>query len=318
MEILIQNLIFAFKTIAPVFLILFLGIFLKQINIIDAPFISTSSKLVFNVALPVFLFMKLSSTNFAVSFDLNLIGYIYSGILASYLLTWLIASKFIKEKKDLGSFVQGAFRSNFAIVGLAVIYSVFGDEGLTKGSIVLALIVPILNLLSIITLEINSSGKLKINYKEILLKLARNPLLISVIIATPFSLFKIKIHETLIETGDYISAITLPLALIGIGGSLNLKSFKQASKLAFAASSVKIIFIPLIFTIAACYLNFSNINLGIIFIFFACPTAIVSYIMADAMGCNSKLAGNIIVISTTISVLTISIGIFILKIYNLI
>jgi len=59
-------------------------------------------------------------------------------------------------------------------------------------------------------------------------------------------------------------------------------------------------------------------NFGIMFVLFASPTAIVSFIMAEAMGSNSKLAGNIVLISTVASVFTIAAGIVILKELSLI
>ncbi|MGD8305527.1 MAG: AEC family transporter, partial [Ignavibacteria bacterium] len=75
---------------------------------------------------------------------------------------------------------------------------------------------------------------------------------------------------------------------------------------------------PVILTTGAYYFGYRDTDLGIMFILFACPTAIVSFIMAEAMGCNSKLAGNIIVISTIGSVITISAAIIILRSTNLI
>jgi predicted permease len=88
--------------------------------------------------------------------------------------------------------------------------------------------------------------------------------------------------------------------------------------LAFSSSAVKVIILPIILTIGAYYFGYRNIDLGIMFVLFACPTAIVSFIMAEAMGVNSKLAGNIVLISTVASVFTIATGIVILKELSLI
>ena len=54
-----QQFVFTLETVAPVFMITFLGIFLKRIRLIDEKFVYDSSKLVFNVALPVLIFLHL-------------------------------------------------------------------------------------------------------------------------------------------------------------------------------------------------------------------------------------------------------------------
>jgi hypothetical protein len=121
-----------------------------------------------------------------------------------------------------------------------------------------------------------------------------------------------------LTTGNYFSDLALPLALVGIGGSLNFENIKKASGLAFSASVIKIFIIPLVLTYTAYLFGFRGADLGIMFVIFACPTAIVSFIMAEAMGANSKLAGNIVLISTVGSVFTFAIGIILLKSLGLI
>lgn len=318
MESILSNIIYSVNTILPVFLILFLGYFLRSKNIIDDPFIATSSTLVYKVALPVFLFLKLSITDFTSTFYPAEIIFILSGILFSFLAIWFIAKFFIISKSDLGVFVQGSFRSNFAIVGLAIIYNVFGESGLAKGSVVLAFIVGALNILSLIVLEATLRPNSKTSIFKIMLNLLKVPMIIAVVISLPFSFLEIRLPDTLITTGNYLAALTLPLALIGIGGSLNFTQLKKASTLAFSAAAIKIFFIPLVITYLAWIFGFTGESLGVIFVFFACPTAIVSFIMAKALGGNEKLAANIIVISTLGAVFTISSGVFIMKYFELI
>ena len=120
------------------------------------------------------------------------------------------------------------------------------------------------------------------------------------------------------SSGNFLADIALPLALVGIGGSLNIETLKKASGLAFTSSAIKLIGLPVVLTLGAYLVGFRNMDLGIMFVLFSCPTAIVSFIMAEAMGCNSKLAGNIVVISTIGSVITISTAIIILRSVNLI
>ena len=138
------------------------------------------------------------------------------------------------------------------------------------------------------------------------------------IVGLPFSYYRIEIPPLINSTAGFLSELALPLALVGIGGSLNLENIKKASGLAFTSSAIKIILVPSLLTLGAFYFGFRGLDLGIMFVLFASPTAIVSFIMAEAMGANSKLAGNIVLISTVASVFTIAAGIVILKELSLI
>ena len=144
-------------------------------------------------------------------------------------------------------------------------------------------------------------------------KILTNPLILAAVVALPFSFFEIPVHSIVTQTIDYLAGMTLPLALIGIGSSLSFASIKQDRALAIAATIIKIIVMPAICTTAAIVLGFRGQELGLLFFLFAAPTAIASYIMAYALGSNGRLAGNLVLVSTMASMVTISIGIIILK-----
>lgn len=309
----IENIIFTGNVVAPVFLLVALGYFVKRINVINENFVDVTSKFVYSVSLPALVFINIAEIDLSEAIDFNQIIYIYAATLISFFLIWLISIPFIKDAKNLSVFVQGAFRSNFAIVGFAIISKLFGEFALGKASLVLAFILPLYNILAVIILTVPFRKERKLNLKSTLVEIVLNPLIIAVIVGLPFSYFKIKIPSVIDLTAGFLAELALPLALVGIGGSLNLKNLKKASGLAFSSSLIRIIVVPLFFTTGAYYFGFRGLDLGIMFILFASPTAIVSFIMAEAMGANSKLAGNIVLISTIASVFTIAAGIVILK-----
>jgi predicted permease len=315
---LIDNIIFTANIVAPVFLIILLGYFLKRIGVINENFVAITSKFVFNVSLPAFIFMKISHIDLTAVLDMGQIIFIYGGTLFVYFTIWIIASLFIKDGRDLSVFVQGAYRSNYAIVGLAIIANLFGDEGLGKASLILAFLLPVYNVLAVVILTVPMRKINKLNLGSTVQEIILNPLIIAVIISLPFSYFKLELPSMLLTTGNFLADVALPLALIGIGGSLNIENIKRASTLAFSSSILKLIVVPVILTYCAYLFGYRAMDLGIMFVLFSCPTAIVSFIMAEAMGCNSRLAGNIVVISTIGSVITISAAIIFLRSIGLI
>jgi hypothetical protein len=287
-------------------------------KIINENFVDVTSKFVFSISLPALVFMQIAEMDLSKAINFPQIIFIYFGTITSFILIWLISIPFIKDGRDRSVFIQGAFRSNFAIVGFAIISNLFGTSALGKAAIILAFILPLYNVLAVIVLTVPLRQTNQLSFYPIIKEILLNPLIVAVMAGLPFSYFAIKLPSIIITTGNFLSDLALPLALIGIGGSLNLEQIKKASTIAFTSSFIKLILVPLILTSAAYVSGYRGIDLGILFILFACPTAIVSFIMAEAMGANSKLAGNIILISTLGSVFTIAVGILILKSFGLI
>ena len=312
-----DNIVFTANIVAPVFLIIAVGYLAKKRKIINEVFVDVTSKFVFRISLPVFIFLEISELDLSQVFDIDQIVFITSATFITYLLIWIGTFPYIKNPEDKSAFIQGAFRGNYAIVGLALISNLFGDDALGKATLILAFLLPVYNVLAVIVLTVPKHQG-KINFKSMLMEILFNPLILAVVFALPFSFLKIQLPEMFITTGNYFADLALPLALVGIGGSLNIENLKSASTLAFFSSIIKIVILPLILTFAAIFLGYRNDDLGIMFIVFACPTAIASFVMADVMGANSKLAGNIIMITTLGSVFTIAIGILMLKSFGLI
>jgi hypothetical protein len=308
----LQNLIFSLTLVAPVFLIVALGYFLKRIGVINENFVSVSSKIVFTISLPALIFLEITSIHLEEILNIGQIAFVYAGTLITFGIVWFIAGFFTKDGKDKASFIQGSFRGNFAIVGLAIIVNYYGIDNLGKASLVLAFTIPLYNILSVIALTVPLKEK-EHKYSNTFFEILKNPLIIAVFAAIPFSYFGIIIPGFLKTSIGYLSALALPLALVGIGGFLSFSDITKESSLTVTSTILKLLVFPAIMTFAAYLLDFRGIDLGIIFILFACPTAIASFIMAEAMGANSRLAGNILLLTTLVSVITITLGLFILK-----
>lgn len=312
-----EQFFFTIKIISPVFLLIVLGIFLRKTNIVNEVFVSLTSKFVFTVSLPALIFLKLSSITIEEAFDGLLIITTLLLVLLIFIMSWIISTFLTKDPKDKGAFIQGSFRSNYAIVGLAIIANLIGYDNLGKASLLLAFVMPLYNILGVISLTVPMNTENKINLFQTTKDIILNPLILSVIIAIPFSIFQIEIGDTLNVTIGYLGEIALPLALIGIGASLNLERLKSASSLSIISSFLKIIIFPAIAVLVGVLLQFDKEEMLILFILFASPTAIASFIMAEAMNSNAKLSGDIIVVSTLCSVITISFGVALLKYFHL-
>lgn len=296
---------------APVFVMLFLGVLLRRLGWIDAAFIATASNLVFRGTMPVLLFIVMQRADLDASLQPRVLGYFAAATLVTFLLAWGWALWRV-PRDDRGVYVQGAFRGNNGIIGLALAGSLYGDYGLSLGAILTGLVILMFNGLSVMILTIYSPGG-QASVRGVLGGIARNPLIIGVLVSLPFAWWQVPLPAWLMTSGDYVARMTLPLALICIGGSLSLASLRDSSALAVSASLMKMVWLPALATFGAWAIGLRQAELGILFIYFACPTAAASFVMAKAVGANAELSAAIIVLTTLISVVSINAGVLLLQ-----
>jgi len=309
----LQSLMFTVNSVLPVFIVVIVGLILKKLNIITDSFNDTASKVVFNVALPLMLFSNVSTADLKQEFDLKLLIFTMAVTILAFCILWIISSFFIKNKQSLGAFVQGAFRSNFALIGVPLTMNILGQEAVAKTSIVLAFIIPVLNVLAVIILTATAENTQSRGLRKTFVNIMKNPLIIACLSGIPFSVFHIKLPLVMTNTINTLSDLATPLALLTIGSSLTLVGLKRTFLLSVTASFIKTAVIPAIFIPIALILGFKGTDIGILFIYLAAPTAVSSYIMARAMKSDDELSGNIVLISTFLSMITCFIGTFLLK-----
>ncbi len=300
-----------FGITAPVFAMLFLGVLLKRLGLIDAAFIDTASALVFNVSMPVMLFLAILHADLRAALQPAVLGYFVVATLLGFFIAWGWAI-WRCPKADRGVYTQGAFRGNNGIIGLALATSLYGDYGLSLGGVLAGVVILSYNSLSALVLAIYSPSS-KSDAWSIIKSILRNPLIIGVLAAMPFAYWRIGLPVWLTTSGEYLAQLTLPLALICIGGTLSLAFLRASSGLAISASLMKMVWLPLICTLGAFLCGFRGAELGILFLYFASPTAAASFVMAKAVNGNHELAAAIIVITTLAAAVTTNIGIFVLQ-----
>lgn len=307
---------FSLSITMPIFFILALGVLLYRIQLINDAFIEVASKLVFNITLPALLFISISKTPVSENTNFSLVIYGMSAVLVTYLILEWIAALSIPEKADRGVVVQGAFRSNMGIIGLAYCVNAYGEEVFSVASIYLGGVTILFNVLSVITLNkaMEREGNLINTVKSIL----KNPLIISITSAILVSSTGIQLPETVLRTGDYFAQMTLPLALLCAGATLSFKTMQFNMSSTLIATGGKLILTPVLIIMGGYFLGFRGMDLGVLMLMSSAPSAAAGYVMVRAMGGNAILSANIIVITTVASLLTTSLGVTLLRAYGLI
>ena len=300
----------------PIFLILGLGIILYKVRLINDNFIDTASKLVFNVTLPALLFISISRTSLSSDTDFSLVIYAMCAVVLTYIALEVALPFWIKDKAERAVLIQGAFRSNMGIIGLAYCVNAYGDDVYAVASIYLGGVTILFNILSVIGLSKGLGGS--VNIIAILKGIAKNPLILAILAALITSITGLKLPTTVYKAGDYFAQMTLPLALLCAGASLSFSTLKNGLLGALLSSAGKLIFVPIVLTFGGYLMGYRGMELGVLFLMSSAPTASASYIMVRAMNGNSALAANVIVITTLASLISTSIGVTLLRSLNLI
>ena len=309
-----QSLLFTLETTLPIFILVLLGLLLRRRNVIDDAFIATSSKLVFNITLPVLMFMAVARSDSGAGQHLPLIGFVLSAALLGALLSALWAGALMLSVPQRGAFIQASFRSNLGIIGLALCINAYGEEGGVLGALLLAVITPVSNLLAVFFL----TRQLQVRWLAQLRLILSNPLIIAIVLAVPFSALQWPLPEVALRVGNSLAAMTLPLALIGVGGSLSFAALRRGSAVVLHIVTLKLLVVPVIIAVAAWVCGFRGVELGVICLMFASPTAAAAFVMARSMGADAELTANAIALTTIGSVLTVSGFVYVLSLLPLV
>mgnify|MGYP003676444081 FL=1 len=228
-----------------------------------------------------------------------------------------IGRLFIADKGDCGVFVQGAFRGNLAVIGLAFCSNAYGEPGLAAAAVPVAVLTILYNLLAVVALNPIESGNSQPPLQRMAINTLKNPLLIGILLGFIMKFSGLPLPKLIEDTGNYFARMTLPLALLCIGASMNMKALKHSGMSTVLASTLKLVVAPLLMISLAIWLGVHGMELGILFFLVASPTAVASFIQVKAMGGNGEFAANIVVMSTLLGIITVTGGLVALKALSL-
>ncbi|MCQ8896679.1 AEC family transporter [Limnobacter humi] len=293
---------------APVFSMVVLGLLLKRMELINEQFIQTASALVFKATMPTLFFLSLWKSDIRHSVQFELLAMFGISTLLGYLASWLWAMRKV-TRAQRGVFVQGSFRGNCGVMSFALASSYFGDFGSSVGGVLAGFSILIFNVLSVLVLSVYSST-LEFRWRNVLKELATNPLVVAVVLGMAASWFQLELPVWVNKSANYFADLTLPLALICVGGTLSWFAVRESGVAAMQASMIKLLLLPVGGCLLAWLLGFRGRELVILWVFLASPTAAGSFSMAMGAGADGRLAANIIALSTFLSIFTVTLGMY--------
>ena len=275
----------ALNAVLPMFIMLFIGFLVRKLKILQDSFLPQLNKIVFNVFFPFLMFNNIYGSDFSSVFSPKLLAFAVIGVFTIYFLSIGFTLLVEKSNYSRGAMIQAIYRSNFVLMGLPIAANIFGKDKLGMTAVLVAVVVPIYNMLAVITLEIFRGQK--INVLKILKGIAKNPLIIGSVLGLLSVAFNISLPETIDKTVSDIAAVATPLALIVLGASVTFDSLGTAALIGIRGVD----FVSLI---------------GL----FASPCAVSSFTMAQQMDSDFKLAGAAVVFTSVLACFTMFLWIF--------
>lgn len=309
-----ENFILAVNVVLPISLIMALGAYLKKINMLDDSTVNKMNKMVFRVFMGVLMFVNIyniRTQNIDIGKNFKFLFIPVLIVMTIFFLSWIFYIKKISDKMEFAVMVQGVYRGNFALFGLPVAESIYGVEGVAKVSMLLAVIVPIYNILAVILLEYYS-GK-DINWTKIIKSTLKNPLIIGCVSAALCIKLGINLPKPIYKTLSDLAKIATPLSFVILGASLKIGNMVKNFKKLVSVNIMKLIINPIITILCGYYFKFSGAELVALLAMSGCPTAVSSFTMAKEMGVAGDLAGEIVVSTTILSIFTIFVWVIVLK-----
>lgn len=299
------------NAVLPMCLVMALGYGTRRLGWIRREEISAINKIAFRIFLPCLLYYNVYCSDLSGSFDPLLMAYAVGGVLLTFGLSigYTLLTEKLPERR--GVMIQGMFRSNYVIMGIPVATALLGTDQLGTVSILIAVVVPLFNMLAVVVLEVFRGQKPK--PLHILGQIAKNPLVIGSVLGILTLAAGIRLPHILEQTIQNISAIASPLQLFLLGAFFQFSGLKTYRRELVTVSAAKLIVAPGLFLGLGALLGFRGVAFVSLIGVFASPTAVNSFTMAQQMGGDAELAGDIVVTTSAVSILTMFLWIFLFK-----
>jgi predicted permease len=294
------------NSLFPVFALIALGMALKHWRLTTSSFLKTSDRLVYFIFFPALLFWKIGGSPPNASAN----GRFYLAVVLAVVLIYLVSLVYIHWRVtafQAGTFHQSCFRFN-TYIGMAVILTALGEDSLRPFGILVGFLIPLNNILAVATLSWYADGRstMALRFRQAARAMATNPLIIACVSGVLYSR-TIGGFPPFIESGlGLMGGMTLPLALLSIGGTLNPAGVRDNLEPALVSAGFKMLALPIIGWGLMCLMNVSAPDMQIGMIYFSLPVSPGTYVLSSQLNSDTRLAATTIVLQTALSIIPLA------------
>ena len=299
------------NAVLPVFLMMAAGYLSRCLGVLERGDVAKFNRVAFRVFLPCLLFYNVYRSDLSAAVDPRLIAYAVLGVLIVFGAAFVTVQRLERVNERRGVIMQGIFRSNYVILGLPIAQALLGETELGPVSVLIAIVVPLFNVLAVFVLERFRGGSVK--PREVALQVLKNPLVVSSALGIAALLIGLKLPPVLEKAVSGLGTIATPLQLFLLGAFFQFNGLGRYLKPLAAVTVIKLVITPAVFLSLAAALGFRGVAFVALLGIFASPTAVNSFTMAQQMGGDAELAGDIVVSTSVFSALNMFGCIFLFK-----
>ena len=300
----VSSLLVSLNTVLPFILYMAFGYGVRRKKIASIEDLRKLNRIVFTAFFPLMMFDNIYSMKSADFLRPAFVIFSVGSVAAVLLISAAIVPHIVKDRSRIPVVIQGIYRSNILLFAIPITQNLFGDTPVLMATSLVVLIVPIYNVAAVILLEYYS-GKTRSSAIVLLKNILSNPLIRGVLVGLLFRVAGIGVPQTIMKVIHQFSGMTTPLALFILGGTLQFGAMRKNENGLAAVLITKLIAVPAVMLFISGLFGFSPTERFVIFTLFSTPVATAAFPMAQAMGADSELAAELIVMSTTLSVVTL-------------
>ena len=299
----------AFNAVAPFLILLGIGFAAVRFGLADRAFMNRLNTLNFKLFFPFMMFNNVYSASPENMPSLKLILTGVVGVLLLVALLLVIVPKIVKENPRRGVIIQGIFRSNFVIYGIPLTTFVFGKESASVCGIMVMIMVSLFNVLGVIVLEIFREGG-KVHLAPLVKGLVKNPLLQGCAAGLLVALLGLELPVSIEKPVSSLASLATTLAMVVLGANLRFEELKKNGRTVTVVLIIRLVLLPLVMVAFGVIIGLRGVELFLVLMIYGTPVATSSYPMAQNMGGDGLLAGQLVFVSTVASLGTIFAFIF--------
>ena len=289
-------------SLLPVFFIIICGYILKKSNFPGDKFWPGAERIVYYILFPALLFSSSAGASWEYYSVASMVWAILATMFVMSGLLLILRPWLTQKDASFTSVFQGSIRFT-TYIGLAAVFSLFGDEGLYLAAVLITVLIPLVNVLSIMVL-VRYGGQER-GWYWIFVTVIKNPLVIACLAGMLINLLGFQLPAVVETLATILGRGSLPLGLLAVGASLEISAIKKTGSEVIYACILKLILLPFIMWLTCILIGVDNLSTSVAVLFAALPGSPLSYILAKQLGGDTKLMSTIIVVQTGASMISL-------------
>jgi len=277
----------------PLIILIAMGYLLKQTRFVTDEFWGNSEKLNYFILFPSLLFLNLSHVELEMATVSSMLGILILVILLAAMALFVVKKIYNIPVQRFGVYMQSQVRFN-TYIGLSLMASLFGPKGMQMFAMLIAIAIPLVNILSVLALS-------SLNWHTLgktVISITRNPLILGCIVGVGFNLLNLPLIDGIGQLVKLLAAMSLPLGLLSVGAALQFDQFKTNIYRLLMNVFGRLLIMPILAFAVCQAFDLSHLECMILVVFFSLPTASASYILTRVYQGDHRLMAAVISLQT--------------------